>query len=100
MQTNKNKTTNYKRCLQEFSEHKINLRKDFYKNKEKFQKTSLFKYFYKMPKGVMNHVHFPAFTSVDEWLSILKSDVAFKNVETGVYGIAPKAQKLEKGCRR
>ena len=100
MQNNKPQNTNFERCVQQFLDKKINLRKDFYINKEKFRNTSLYNYFNQMPKGVLNHVHFPAFTSIDEWLDILKHDVCIKDVENGIYAIAPKDKKLDFGFRR
>lgn len=92
--------TNFCKHLQNFQNSKINLRKDFYKNKEKLESTNLLKYFRRMPKAVLNHVHFPAFNCPEDWLALLKRDETVKNVEKGVYSVRPKDQKLEEGFRR
>lgn len=92
--------TNFEKCKRAFIERRINLRKDFYKNKEEFEKSSLFEYFSKMPKGVINHIHFPAFNTLDDWLSILKKDECVKDTEKGVYLVRPKEVPLEPGLKR
>lgn len=96
----KQQETNYKKFKKEFIEKRINLRKDFYKNKESFEKSSLFEYFRRMPKGVLNHVHFPAFNTLDDWMSILKQDECVKDLEKGVYLVRPRGDPLEAGLRR
>ena len=100
MQTKKTTKNNFQKCLDEFPFDKINLRKDFYENKKKLIKTPLFEYFKKMPKGVLNHIHFPAFNSVEDWIEILKHDVTVKNVKNRTYSFEPKGRKLKSGFRR
>lgn len=63
-------------------------------------KTSLFKYFKKMPKGVLNHIHFPAFNSTQDWLDIFKRDVTIKDMINNSYSFKPKEAKLDKGFER
>jgi hypothetical protein len=92
--------SNFCKHLENFQNSKINLRKDFYKNKTKFESTALLQYFRRMPKAVLNHVHFPAFNSPHDWLALLKRDEAIKDVEKGIYSVQPKGAKLKEGFRR
>ena len=90
----------FTKAVSEFIASDINLKKDFFKNREKIEKTKLFKFFRQLTKGVLNHVHFPAFNSLEDWLELLKRDETVKDVEKGVYSVLPKDAKLGEGMRR
>ena len=95
MENSSNLNTHFEKLKQEFLNKKINLRESYYRNRDKFESSELFKFFHKLPKGVLNHVHFPAFNSVEDFYEILQLPEVVRDTKNNNYLVLPKDKELE-----
>ena len=90
----------YEKLLKEFHAKDLNLKKDYYTNKANFETSKLLEFFKDMPKGVLNHVHFPAFHLPSLWLDVMKFPEVVQDLTTRCYSVIPLETKLDSNQRR
>ena len=86
-QTTKTAEQTYNRLLAEVDKSRINYSDSFFQMKPYFESLRLFDFFDRMPKGVLNHVHFPANVPLSTWLQIMKFPEVVREKKTHTFSV-------------
>ena len=101
METNHSQlTSKFKMFTKELQNLKLNYNQSFFQLKDTLRSLQLFQFFDKMPKGVLNHIHFPANVPLDTWIEILSFPEVIYNRQKKRYSVLPINEKLPKKCKR